>query len=80
MKRALCKARFICTRIRDDNENYGIANLINVERMLAPLSIRCDDAKNAVTGAYRVIDAAVNLYCPGTSIKSIKVQDNNSNC
>lgn len=43
---------FICTRIPEDTKSYSIANLINVERMLALLSIRCDDVKNAVTGAY----------------------------
>lgn len=58
------------TRIREDTESYSIANLINVERMLAPLSMRYRDWKNAATGAYRVIDTSVKLYDPGTTIKN----------
>lgn len=47
--------------MHEDDENYDIANLINVERMLAPLLMRCNDVKNAVNGDTRVIDTSVKL-------------------
>lgn len=34
-----------------DIKKYGVANLVNVERMAAPLSALHDAARNAVTGA-----------------------------
>lgn len=36
--------------------------------MLAPLSMRYYDRKNAATGAHQVIDTSVKLYDPGTTI------------